>query len=191
MDDNVFPEFAVRKVELREPPRVLGTVTTLVHGRETWLGHNWIGYLFSDTTFVRGRWLNCGDLWCFVPDRGEDVERIEGQRVWAILDGYWGERAELVVDPKRQWRRARFKPRDAVEFSGPTGTWTRQASEAERSGGNVVKGGWDHEHCAICSTKIGNDGDTEGYVDGSDTWVCERCFGDYVAHKSLDFIPGA
>jgi len=54
--------------------------------------------------------------------------------------------------------------------------------------GELVEGGWDHEHCAICWEAIGPVDQVEGYFSAPDTWVCERCYVDYVARRSLEFI---
>ncbi len=187
----MFPEFAFLDVDPLEPNAVLGTVTTLSHGRETWVRDGWIGYLFSGTTFVRGRWHSRGDQWAFGPDRPDHFEALCRRGLWAVLDGYWGERAELVMDPTREWEKARFESKDAVEFWGPNGICWRQATQAVSPGAKIISNGWDHEHCAICSRTIGNRGDAQGYVSEAQTWVCDPCFRDYVAPKSLAFIPGA
>jgi hypothetical protein len=185
----MFPEFALNRAEPSEGVGVLGTMTTLVHAGETWIGDGWPGYLFSGTTFIRGRWGGRGVSWCFVPDRAADIDRIQRQQTWAALDVYWGQRAELVLDATRHWRRAPFEGQDAIEFSISTGRWTNLASEAEAFDSSIVKLGWDHEHCAICWRKIGNQGEPEGYVDDAKTWVCHQCFNNYVTPKSLGFIP--
>jgi hypothetical protein len=51
------------------------------------------------------------------------------QRDWEVLDGYWGERAEIVLDQDRRWVRARFEPTDAVRLQGTAGVWLRPVSD--------------------------------------------------------------
>jgi len=50
----------------------------------------------------------------------------------------------------------------------------------------VVKGGWDHVHCELCSSHV-NAGQY-GYVDLAEHWVCESCRDKYVARRDLSFI---
>lgn len=64
---------------------------------------------------------------------------------------------------------------------------TRASPEAPR-GEEVVAGGWDHEHCEICQKKIGCGGDSFGYLNPPDAWVCEKCYTSFVASRSLAFI---
>jgi hypothetical protein len=59
------------------------------------------------------------------------------------------------------------------------------------SGPELVKAGWDHEHCAICWQTLGLGGQPEAYVSDHGTWVCEQCYVNFVERRSLDFIPSA
>ena len=54
--------------------------------------------------------------------------------------------------------------------------------------GQPVKGGWTHEHCAICWETISPTKQPEGCLTGEDTWVCVACYEKYVVPKSLDFM---
>jgi len=51
---------------------------------------------------------------------------------------------------------------------------------------NVVKGGWDHAHCELCSGHIKDE--EYGYVDLSEHWVCDECYHKYVEKHDLSFI---
>jgi hypothetical protein len=94
-----------------------------------------------------------------------------------FLDGYWGERSHLVYDTSRDWQRVQFVPYDSAFYHND--------GRAE-----VIEGGWDHEHCAICWQTISpSEPDNEyGYRDQDDTWVCQTCYEQYVVPKCLDFI---
>jgi hypothetical protein len=94
---------------------------------------------------------------------------VLGQQ-YPYLDGYWGERAELVHDTSRRWVRIEFHPRDLVE------------------NGAIVPGGSEHEHCGICWEKIAEYAQPFGYHDQRYDWVCERCYDTYVVPKCIDFI---
>jgi hypothetical protein len=69
---------------------------------------------------------------------------------YPYLEGYWGERAELVLDEDQTWREADYRPRDTT-----------------RIGGGVIPGGWHHEHCSICWERIGVGGQPSGFVSGA------------------------
>lgn len=91
---------------------------------------------------------------------------------YEFLDGYWGDKAELVLDSSRKWVQRTFVP------NAPDGTKAH------------IQGGWDHEHCYLCQTKISDTGNADrgGYADQEDVWVCCDCFEQYVKPKRLDFV---
>ena len=208
----LFPAFHVRERSVGAKAGVLGTVTRTSQGREDWIGDGWIGCLKAGAKLVFGRWHRRGDLWEFAPEGSDEVDEVVAQREWEVLDGYWGERAEIVLDQTRRWDRARFEPTDAIRLQGPAGVWLKPvtgddegtpttsagafpagatAGGSEIGGAEVVESGWDHEHCAICWETLGPRGQPEGYVSGQRTWVCERCYLNFVERRSLDFIPSA
>jgi hypothetical protein len=95
---------------------------------------------------------------------------------------------ELVEDRRRTWRRAKFEASDMLLISrdGGQGSIGRQLVPGEMppADGEIVKGGWDHEHCELCWTKISaaGEGQRDGYVDGK-TWLCADCFETYIAPR--------
>jgi hypothetical protein len=110
-----------------------------------------------------------------------------------IYNSYWFGRIDLVLDAGIQWRRKQFVAPDAFVQDAPTPGW-RQSRAAElgdesRADGQIVPGGWDHEHCEICWRHIGSGGDPEGYVTGNDEWVCTSCYSRYVERHDLSFVP--
>jgi hypothetical protein len=154
------------------------------------IGDGWIGCLKTGAKLVFGRWHRRDDLWEFAPEESGEVDAVVTQREWEVLDGYWGERAQIVLDENRRWVRARFEPTDAIRLKGPAGVWLRPVAEADegmattsarafpagtRTGGGdagaaeVVESAWDHEHCAICWETLGPGGQAEGYVSGQRT----------------------
>ncbi|UCD73827.1 MAG: hypothetical protein JSV91_08505 [Phycisphaerales bacterium] len=129
----------------------------------------------------------------------------EGQE-YPIFDGYWGERAELVLDPSPAWERRGFVPLDAIARSdgaelilkpaGPRGATKRRffleepPIQAEQQDDEpVARGAWDHEHCAICWETISEveGAQHEGYANKHGDWVCIACFELYVKPKNLAF----
>jgi hypothetical protein len=207
----MFPVFRVAEGGAGGQAGVVGTVTRTTHGRENWIGDEWIGFLKAGAKLVAGRWHRRGDLWQFAPESQDDLDAILAQSEWEVLDGYWGERAEVVLDQTRQWDRARFRPTDAIRIQGPGGVWLRPVIRTDEdpattvarafpagatsdggdtSGAEVVEAGWDHEHCTICWETLGPGGQADGFV-SKRTWVCERCYVDFVEQRSLAFIPSA
>ncbi len=166
----MFPQF---KLSRSTAEGIEGHVSRTTQGSETWIGDGHIGYLRTESTLIEGRWKLRGECWIFAPKNDADRAKIASRSSWEILDGYWGERAELVLNEKLKWEKIPFEPRDAVR------------------GSEVIKGGWDHEHCAVCWEKIGAYGQASGFVSASNIWICEQCHGKYVSVRSLSFVPVA
>jgi len=141
-------------------------------------GGGWSGR-FDPSPFLGERWIGCVDtgdgrfLWGrfigidlprhtgnFVPDDPDAADILHAGGSYPYLDGYWGERAELVLDATRTWRESDFHPRDAIS-----------------TGSERFPGGWDHEHCSICWSKIDRGGKGAGFVSGANDsdWVCGEC----------------
>jgi len=51
---------------------------------------------------------------------------------------------------------------------------------------DIVKGGWDHEHCEYCAGRI--ESPQWAYVNTTDDYVCESCFCKYIANHDLSFV---
>lgn len=155
----MFPRFHMVR---RDADEILGTVTALTFGNETWIGDGFIGCLMADRKFIFGHWHKGGyarrDFWTFVPDEPDAVKTLLPDTDWTILDGYWGERAELVLDTTRKWQRSLYEDSD-------------------------------HDHCAICWETLGQGGQPDGHVSEDATWICCRCYESFVEPRSLDFIP--
>ena len=122
-----------------------------------------------------------------------DVAALTVGASYPFFDDYWGWQAELVLDRARAWHRETFRPVDAVQYISyradgrRTECWTK--ATAEREGGTLIPGGWDHEHCELCYEKIGHGGVAEGWTDGQGNWLCESCHDTRVVPRSIEFIP--
>lgn len=160
----MFPEFRSASEQDSEDA-VLGTVSATNYGDQVWIDDRHWGFLLADTVIIYGRWRARGDLWAFAPEKPSHVALILSRPQWQVLEGYWGERAEVVLDETRKWQRKRF---GSVE---------------------AAPGYEDHEHCAIDWEVLGPDGQAEGYFNAPYTWVCEHCYSEYVLPRSLAFIP--
>jgi len=183
-----YPRFRVVETQEEDEVTLLGSVTTTEYGRQTWIGDGWLGFLLRDGKVIPGRWRAHGQQWAFVLERRQDIDSFRCEAQWDVLDGYWGERAEIVLDTSRQWRKRRFELSDAVEFRSEKGRWRVRWDGTEPGEGKLIKGGWDHEHCAIRWETIDVGGQPEAYFSEPNTWVCEDCFNRFVIPKSLSFI---
>lgn len=147
-----------------------------------WIGERWSIFVLAPDRF-RGCWVEIDsvDRKCWLVSlRLEDPPQtnfVEVGSTYEYLDGYWGDRAELVLDRSREWKLKTFVPKDSVRYARD-GTKTH------------VPGGWDHEHCYVCQKTISHIGevDREGYVDQEDVWVCCHCYEQYVTPRSLAFV---
>jgi len=105
----MFPRFHIIR---RDAGEVLGSLTATTYGSEAWVGDGHIGYLMADDKFIFGRWHKRGDSWAFIPDDSRVIEILHPDADWVVLDGYWGERAELVFDANRKWQKALYQESD-------------------------------------------------------------------------------
>lgn len=198
---SIFPVFCVEQRRIGEASAVVGAVTRTTHGGESWVKDGGFGFLKIGAKLVAGGWRDHGERWEFAPEDAGCVASILAHHECEVLDGYWGERAELVMDETLRWERVEFQPRDAIRLQGPGGALLSPVDAiadgsmppAHSPGGevgavHVVPAGWDHEHCAICWETIGRGGQVEGHVSSQGDWVCSSCY-DFVERRSLDFIP--
>ena len=110
-----------------------------------------------------------------------------------IFDRYRLECVKLVLDSASQWTRRKFSSRDAFEQPSPTGgrMWRAvESGDVERADGEIVRDGWDHEHCALCWEKIGVGGQPEAYFNSSGEWFCVSCYERHVLKQDLSFVTG-
>jgi hypothetical protein len=107
--EGAFPRFHVIRHDSGE---VFGSVTATTYGIETWVGDGWIGYLLVGMKPISGRWHARGESWGFMPDDHCVGQELRTDTECTVLDGYWGERAELVLDSDRKWQAARYEGSD-------------------------------------------------------------------------------
>lgn len=157
-----FPNFHIESIERAVPrPRLTGRPSSQTFGSHKWIDDGWIGYLRYGTRLVPGRWRAAGDAWQFTLRRAADLEALEGVSEVEALDGYWGERAELVLSEDLTW--------------GPA-EWRKAA---------------DHDHCAICWATISIPENQHHFRASDGSRVCSACYHGYVRVRSLGFITAA
>jgi hypothetical protein len=167
----MFPRFRISRIETTG---AVGSVTATHYGQQRWVEDQVHSFLLSDRRVIFGRWYAKQGCWIFSPEVATAIHALAPGSEWDILDCYWGERAEIVLDQHRGWTRTRFVPSEAQRF--------------DSQGQSAGEGIWDHEHCALCWKTI-DDHSPEAYVDDQDEWLCTDCYVRFVLPRSLDFIP--
>jgi len=149
--------------------------------RWQWVGEGHIAFmLVGSSCLIQGKFRNVDEATrrvSFAATDASALAQIGPRACLPFLDGYWGERAVLVLDTSLGWEEAAFAARDAVEHH------TNGKTE-------VITGGWDHEHCAICWANISEHENKRFMKSSRDDPICLDCFSKYVRAKSLDFIEG-
>jgi len=109
---------------------------------------------------------------------GPTIPLHGGDWQWAHL------RDEVKQCLGRPWRRQEWRPRDAVvnRATGSMREYLGQTYDSERA--ELIRGGWDHDHCEICTHKIWDRGEEEdrfGYTTDGREWVCTQCYRRFLA----------
>lgn len=155
-----------------------------------------IGYLVAENGLcVEGKFYQFDENTrraVFKPKESSQLNLLKINKTYPYLDGYWGERVALVLDTSRNWNKELFKPQDAVAYRSGDKTIVIKVGQPVddipvEGEGRIIKGGWDHEHCAICWESIDED-HPNGYKDQNNEWVCENCYSNYVKPRRLGFI---
>ncbi|HUV39591.1 MAG TPA: hypothetical protein VMY39_08240 [Planctomycetota bacterium] len=171
-----LPVLMVSEVQ-RDSPQLKGKVS-----RWHWVGEGHIAYLYvGEGVFVEGKFRNVDEpsrSVCFAVKQLEPVSSIRAGASIPYFDGYWGERALIALDRLLDWQEVSFEPRDAIKTC-PDGTE------------QVIPGGWDHEHCAICWVTISQTMNPRFMKSSQGDNVCLDCFHNHVEPRNIDFIEEA
>lgn len=155
-----------------------------------WIGDHHVACLITDAGhFSWGRWHDIDQSSRqsrFAPDNPAELAKLQVGRSYPLLDGYWGERAELVLNVALVWREREYAAQDAVwcERSRTLRPYSGEVPE----GGTLIKGGWDHEHCEICWETISQQTAPAAVFAEPNHWICKSCFQQFVVPRSLGFI---
>ena len=97
----------------------------------------------------------------------------------ARLDEHWNvDKMDLRDLAGLSWEPRRFVAGDAYLWDGRGSSLHSRPPEDPAVGFRVVAGGWDHEHCSICTASTRADGE---WVSGDHGhWLCVRCHGALV-----------
>lgn len=158
----MFPTFKINEVIKTEKGlKLTGSISSDSFNGHKWVDEKWTGSLRINDSLVFGRWHKQNSGWKFVVDP-EDLLKIDffvGQEV-GLIDGYWGERVELVVDKSIKWKEATY-------------------SATDRN---------DHDHCLFCWATISETENRQYMLANDRVAVCLSCFETYVKNGSFDFI---
>jgi hypothetical protein len=157
-----FPTFHLSEQRMVDGKvALLGSVSSTEAAGNTWVADRYLGYLKHGDLMFYGRWHYADDIWKFVFDKSQDISALADVEVFEILDGYWGERAELVLNRAVSWRPDR---------------WTKTD---------------DHDHCGICWATIAVAQNENHFLATTRQRVCAPCYQAYVRLRALDFIEAA
>lgn len=154
-----LPTFTPERAdEADQKIQLIGEVSAEAYMGQNWIGERWIGYIGRvGEPPVEGRWFQENGRWKFVSDNPNTSRFRLGEQL-QVYDGYWGERAYIVLAPMK---------------------WTEGKFEAKKE--------WDHDHCGICWATISTDESTYFRSSERDV-ICPVCYTQYVQLHSLAFI---
>jgi len=171
MNIDDLPKFRVETVSQED----IQTVIVGKVNRWKWIGEKHYAYLvLNKNILIEGRFRNVDEKTfkaTFIPESPVEREKIQPKKTYPYLDGYWGERVQLVLDNSLSWTKADF-------------TISRRRDGSKKS----IKEGWDHEHCDICWATISLHENISYMKSSNDDIVCLECFEKYVEKQCIDFI---
>ena len=183
-----FSQFIVSSVQVNDDEvKLSGTFKDSkgVSERRSWL--------------VRGQEYYIGDLIEFNTDNktaifvnwDEKSKNVKEGDTFFWIDGYWNlNLIYRILNKEKLWVKERFKPQNAQSFiqNGVKG-WCKVGQKIPEGAkiGDIILGGWDHEHCSICNAKIGSGGERDCYRDEDMFWLCVSCFDKYASRNDLSF----
>ena len=156
------PQFTMLEL-VTENDRVFahGRLSTVNGAHERWIKERWLGYLVKGRQFIEGRWFEAGELWKFnIFDPEENLQFLEVGDTVAAVDGYWGERARMVLGDGFEFKKIRYvaPPHD------------------------------DHDHCYFCFKTISEHENIEHYSAGGCYVLCIECYERTVARRDISSL---
>ena len=158
----MFPEFKIKAISKTDKGmELIGNISSNEFDGEKWIDDKWLGFLKENSSLFYGRWHKHNNNWKFVVSNEEllKTDFYEGQ-VFSAIDGYWGERIELIIDKNITWRETVYK------FTADD----------------------NHEHCFFCWVIITEYENNKYMLANELIAVCLVCYETYVKKESFDFI---
>ncbi len=162
--------------------------------RWQWVGEGWIAYLYlGGGQLIEGRFRNVDETTkgvSFAVEASEFPSGIAARDSIPFFDGYWGERAVIVLNEALQWRKETFKTGDAIRYymvrDGDTlRPYLGDGQPEIEAGGNT------HNHCDICWATISESENHQYMRSSNDDGICVDCFRKYVGQRSIGFVEQA
>ena len=100
-----FPIFQKSSEQPTNSSTIVGVINETNYVDQVWISDGHYGFLFSGNRIVKGRWTSQGNQWSFKIENIEDALFCAGTSVFSILDWYWGERAEIVLNAALIWQK--------------------------------------------------------------------------------------
>ena len=126
--------------------------------------------------------------------RDPDIAKsVVGKRYTWFHDYWQTPFVEAIADPATKWQRFTFQATDAQYFRmGNTIGWQQVGGKLPDGAAplEVKSGGWDHEHCDLCSDHI-DANNPIGYTDPDGHFLCSECYDKYGATHDVSFQLGA
>jgi hypothetical protein len=158
----MFPTFKINQVIKAEKGiELIGSISSDSFNGHKWVDDKWVGSLRINDSMVFGRWHKQNSDWKFIVN-SEDNSKSDfsvGHQV-ELIDGYWGERVELVIDKSIKWKEVTYLATDRN----------------------------DHDHCLICWATISEIENKQYMIANERTAVCLNCFEIYIKQGNFDFI---
>ena len=186
-----LPHFTVSEIRFEGNDRVLvGAFDTLEGVRD---GRCWL-YVSETESLI-------GDLQGLSPETHaaefidpfwEEDRHAKIGTSFPWVEGYWQAfHVSMILDQNSSWQLREYRPSDAVAtHSEGSRVLSKQSGPATElpAGAEIIRNGWDHEHCELCSTRIGSGGAVTGYVDAKDRWLCSECYEHFAKERDLSFL---
>ncbi|MEW6026128.1 MAG: hypothetical protein AB1599_02385 [Planctomycetota bacterium] len=170
--DNV-PELTINAITNKKGE----TIFDIRVNKWKWIAEDyWAFILLDDYSFIEGQFkdVNQKKLTAKFITKIKIDNKIQCNKFYPYLAGYWQERAEIVLDKSLRWSPVNFEPRDAIKHKNDGSTET-------------IKNGWDHEHCNICWATISLHENTSYMKSNKNHDICLECFEKYIKQRSIEF----
>ena len=122
------------------------------------------------------------DVLVFITFNTQDSPLISGNK-YDFIPLWVPNQLALAQDNDRQWHKQTFAPKDMITIKLKDGGVIGRAIEEgdDTTQNNIIKDGWDHEHCGLCWETISSYQECQSvaYTDGKD-WLCQSCYNRYI-----------
>ena len=123
----------------------------------------------------------------------ELAPEIRPGSVYPWIDEYWhAYHIDMILEGK--WKRRTFVSTPAHYFRLGGATGWQPAGDPLPEGAEdlgVREGAWDHEHCELCSARLGPADEPSGFVDPANRWLCTACYDRYAVPHDVSFATEA